>query len=105
MAIVKKGSRRIVIDGVAYLWTVRPKPTYCQANAWGGLSFAAQLEEGGQSILAADLELARPDNWHDSPSVVVTPALVERAVRQALANGWRPMERGAPYILSLPAVR
>ena len=101
MSIVKKGSRRIVVDGVAYRWTVRPKPSYSQGNAWSNLTFAVQREMLGQSVLVATVGGARPDNWINVSSAVVTPALVEGAVRRALAQGWLPMQPGSPFVLTL----
>ncbi|GAA3653812.1 hypothetical protein GCM10022224_016050 [Nonomuraea antimicrobica] len=40
MATSKKGSRLITVDGTAFRWRVRRKPTYCQANSSGPLTFA-----------------------------------------------------------------
>lgn len=34
MALVRKGARRIVVDGTAYRWRLRRRPTYCQGLAW-----------------------------------------------------------------------
>jgi len=102
MAIPKTGSRRIVVDGLAYRWTVRHRPTYCQGMAWSPLSFAVELESSGNSTLLVSCELSRPDNWVDSPSVVVTPSVIESAIRLALSQGWHPEEKGSPHSLALP---
>ena len=34
MALVRKGSRQIVVDGTAYRWRLRGRPTYSQGLAW-----------------------------------------------------------------------
>ena len=104
MAIPKKGTRRIVVDATAYRWRVRSRPTYCQGNAWGNLSFAVELEDAGQTTLVVEVDASRPDNWVGAPSAVITPAIVERAIRNALQRGWRPHERGSPHPLSLSVV-
>ena len=101
MSITQKGSRRIVVRGIAYRWVVRPKPTYCQAMTWGPLSFAAELEVSGQSTLVVTLDAARPDNWVGEQGFVITPSLVAQAIEQALARGWKPESKGSPHELAL----
>jgi hypothetical protein len=101
MAIAKKGSRRIVVDSTSYRWTVRPRPTYTQALAQANLSFAAEIETGGRSTLLVTVDAARPDNWIGAASCVVTPVVVERAIRQALRQGWNPAYCGGAYELAL----
>jgi hypothetical protein len=105
MAIAKKGSRRIVVEAIPYRWTVRPRPTYAQALACGHLSFAVEMEKTGRTTLVVTVGASRPDNWVASQSSVVTPSLVERAIRQALSQGWRPSERGSPHALVLSAAQ
>jgi hypothetical protein len=105
MAIAKKGSRRIVVDGVPFRWSVRPRPTYTQALAQGPLSFAVEMENSGHTTLVVTIDASRPDNWVLAQSSVVTPSLVERAIRQALNQGWRPTEKGSPYAIALSAAQ
>ena len=38
MAIPKKGSRLITVDGTGFRWRVRRKPTYCQGNSRGPMT-------------------------------------------------------------------
>lgn len=45
MAIPKKGSRLVTVDGTVYRRRVRHKPTYCQGNGWTSLRFAAERAE------------------------------------------------------------
>ncbi|TMR88031.1 hypothetical protein EJK15_68485 [Nonomuraea basaltis] len=45
MAIPKKGSRHITVDGAVLRWRVRRKPTYCQGNGWGPMTFAVELAD------------------------------------------------------------
>jgi hypothetical protein len=99
MAITKRGSRRIVVDGARYRWTVRRKPSYSQALVESSLTFAVELETANGSVLVVDTGTARPDNWLKAPTSVVTPKLVEHSVRAAIAKGWRPAVKGKPHVL------
>lgn len=101
MSLASKGSRRIVVEGTAYRWVVRPGPTYSQALTWRPLSFAVELENAGQSILAVTLDATRPDNWLGEKGFVVTPSLVAHAIRQAVEQGWKPQSKGSPHKLVL----
>ncbi len=100
MSIVRKGSRPIMIDSSAYRWTIRPRPTHCQGLA-ANLTFAVELALGGRTTLVVTLPSARPDNWLEATACVVSPVIVERAVRHALAQGWRPAEKGGAFKLAL----
>jgi hypothetical protein len=42
MALVRKGSRRIVVDGTVYRWRLRGRPTYFQGLAWSPCTFAVE---------------------------------------------------------------
>ncbi|HEX2094641.1 MAG TPA: hypothetical protein VHG28_19710 [Longimicrobiaceae bacterium] len=97
----RKGSRRIVVDGQPYRWLVRRSPTYAQANAWTGLSFAVQHADTPGAVLQVRVPAARPDNSMGAKGGVITPSDVARAVRLALAEGWRPEAPGGPYQLTL----
>jgi len=103
MTISRKGSRRVLVDGVPYRWTVRPSPSYSQALAQSPMSFAVVNESSPGSTLVVQMNGPRPDNWLKEPGITVTPSVVQQAVRSALARGWRATERGAPYILEFGA--
>lgn len=90
-----------MVAGINYRWTVRPRPTYSQGLAWSPLTFAVELESSGQSVLIVTVDASRPDNWIGSDSMSITPALVDRAIREALHQGWCPAEKGKAYELSL----
>lgn len=97
MAIPSTGSRNIIVDEFNYRWSVRRKATYSQSNAWTGLSFAAELADGGGSTLHVTLSAPRPANYLGAPSGVVVPGLVAKAIRGALAAGWEPTKRGPSF--------
>jgi len=98
MSIPRTGSRRIEVDGVAYRWTVRPRPTYFQALSEAqGLTVAVELEEGPGRVLIVSFQRSRPDNWLNAPSAAVTPRHVAEAIREALAAGWVPHSTGGAF--------
>jgi hypothetical protein len=102
MAIRKTGSRRIVVDGVAYRWRVRHKPTYMQGAYADGFVVSIEIaEDPGQVLLAS--AGARPDNWLERPGAAVTPARVAATIRAALTVGWKPTEPGSVFYIALSA--
>ena len=103
MSLPSKGSRRIVVDDIAYRWRVRHKPTYGQGAFASELQFAVQRESFGRCTLSVILDQPRPDNWLNKPGAVVTPALVAQAVRQALQQGWQASSAGSAFVLQLAA--
>ena len=105
MAINKRGSRRIVIGASAYRWTIRPKPSDCQGNAWTALTFAVELESARGSVLLVEMDCSRPDNWThlNQANPVVTPKLVAGAIQAAIAQGWQPKLSGKPHVLHVGA--
>ncbi len=103
MALTRKGARRITVDDVVYRWTVRRKPTYCQALGWSPLTFAVERTEQPGSTLVVSLPWARPDNWLALPSGPVRPGVVARAIRVALSRGWQSASPGSPFKIDLPS--
>jgi hypothetical protein len=45
MTLVRKGSRRIVVDGTVYRWRLRGRPTYNQGLAWSPCTFAVEYAD------------------------------------------------------------
>jgi hypothetical protein len=105
MTISKKGSRSLIVDGVSYRWSVRPRPTYAQALCQGALIFAVVSDASPASTLVVSLDTLRPDNWLHAPGASVTPNVVSMAIREALARGWRPEQPGGPFTLQMPAAK
>ncbi|WP_234361375.1 hypothetical protein [Plantactinospora sp. BB1] len=90
------------MDGVTYRWSVRRRPTYCQANGWSPLTFVVEHAEQKGAVLVAALPCAHPGNWLGLPSQPVLPGTVAAGVRQALAAGWQPSRPGWAFELFLP---
>lgn len=101
MALARKDSRRIVVDDVVFRWTVRRRPTYSQGVADSPLSFAVELADRPAGRLLVSLPDARPDNWLNAPSGLVTPALVARCIADARDQGWDPARRGPALRINL----
>jgi hypothetical protein len=102
MAIPKKGTRIIEVNGRRFRWLVRRKPTYSQGNAWTHLTLAAELADTPASVLHVEFGFPRPDNWFRRESASVTPAVVADVIGEALSSGWRPEEPGPPFELTAP---
>lgn len=99
MAIPKKGSRRIVVDGQPFRWLIRRKPTHTQ---WEGGFFeaAVQLAAVPASVLVIELGRTRPDvKWGEKPDISVTPQMIAECIRQAIENGWQPSLPGKQFVL------
>jgi hypothetical protein len=101
MALPRKGSRRIAVDGLVFRWLVRRRPTYCQALGWSPLSFVVELADESGARLVVALPYAHPGNWLGLPSASVRPATVAAALRHALSAGWQPHRPGAAFTLAL----
>jgi len=88
MAIAKKGSRCIDVEGILYRWVVSPDDGYM-------VLLVELVSEPGQR-----LEACFPyHNLFDPPEagafkVVVSPRVVRKIILAALVNGWQPLQRG-----------
>src|SRR5439155_4117490 len=104
MAIPKKGSRIVTVDGVRYRWRIRRKPTYCQGAFASHLLVAAErVEAPSRCVLLLTARFPRPDNWLSRRSESVTPQQVAASIRDALAHGWHPDRAGSSFTHPLSA--
>nr|WP_079034066.1 MULTISPECIES: hypothetical protein [unclassified Streptomyces] len=103
MALVRKGSRRIVIDGTAYRWRLRGRPTYSQGLGWSPCTFAVGHADTAGMTLVVTTDQPHPSNWLDHEARPVLPSAVAAAVRLALRAGWAPTEPGPPFHLDRSA--
>ena len=101
MALPRKGSRKIVVDGVAYRWYIRSKPTYSQSMGWSDLTVAAQQADASQTTtLVIEMPFTRPDDVlrdASEPVRFVSPADVARCIKEAIKEGWIPDRAGSPF--------
>ncbi len=99
MAIVKKGARRIVVDGTEYRWRIRRKRTVGEIEDFydgreGIVVSAEQAVENPGAILLIGWTQQRTTT---SASISVTPSMVADAIRRARQEGWQPLKLGQPF--------
>jgi len=104
MATRKTGSRRIVVDGVAYRWRIRNRATPLQTGigvCHGRLHMAVELANEPRSVLVVFTNRTHPRDIDTFPSDVtpVRPADVAGWVREAVAAGWAASEPGPQFHL------
>ncbi|MEV7731944.1 hypothetical protein AB0O75_07525 [Streptomyces sp. NPDC088921] len=103
MALVRKGSRRIVVDGTVYRWRLRGRPTCFQGLAWSPCSFAVEHADTPGMTLVVTTDQAHPSNWIGREADPVRPSGVAAAVRLALRAGWTPTAPGSAFHLDQSA--
>lgn len=99
MALVRKGARRIVVDGTGYRWTLRGRPTYCQGLAWSPCSFAVEHADTPGATLVVTTNQPHASNWIGRDPEPVRPSDVAAAIRLALREGWTPTAPGSAFQL------
>ncbi len=105
MALPKKGTRLIEVDGIAYRWLIRGKPTYSQGNAWAPMTVAIELSLKARQSLVVELSDTRPDSWLEASSAQIKSAQVAELIRLGLAHGWQPSKPRPPYVLRVPSAQ
>lgn len=99
MAARKTGSRRLVVDGVAYRWRIRRRATYSQADyGVGTLHVAVESTEQPGTVLVLHPARPHPAHWSTGRVDPVRPSDVAGWVREALAAGWVPSRLGPQFV-------
>ena len=100
MATRKTGSRRIVVDGVAYRWRIRRKATSMQADyGTGRLHVAVERADDPGALLVLFTDRPHPQDWSTRQAAPVRPSDVAGWIRQALRAGWTAGESGRQFRL------
>ncbi|WP_031079061.1 hypothetical protein [Streptomyces sp. NRRL S-118] len=99
MALVKKGSRLITVDGTTYRWRLRGRPTYDQGLVRSPLTYAVEHAETSGTTLVITTSRPHPSNWCGAVGNPVLPAHVADSIRAALTEGWTPKSPGSPFHL------
>ena len=87
MALARKGTRKIVVNGIWYRWRVSAR------RGWGDMLIAVECcARPGQRVAAQIPE-----------DMIVPPWLVRRVIVRALAAGWRPEVPGPSAVFKLRA--
>jgi hypothetical protein len=97
MAIVKKGSRRIVVDGVQYRWSIHDKPRHDPpiGDSYLPCSVERAVEQPGAILIITfriDYDYKRGKNL-----TPILPSQVANAIRGALEAGWQPLAPGKQF--------
>ncbi|WP_405863480.1 hypothetical protein [Streptomyces sp. NBC_00005] len=103
MALGGKGARRIVVDGTAYRWRLRRRPTYFQSLAWSPCTFAVEHADTPGITLVVTTNQAHPSNWFGREAKPVLPSDVAQAIKAALGESWTPTAPGSPFHLDQSA--
>ncbi|MFG2698907.1 hypothetical protein ACIHEI_26500 [Kitasatospora sp. NPDC051984] len=102
MALARKGTRRIVVDGAEYRWHASRRHLCCDYEG-GTLGYVAEdANRPGTTLVVETGRRARlePDL---TPTDLVLPREVAHGIRTARAQGWNPTANGSPFMLSLSA--
>ncbi|MEV7186669.1 hypothetical protein [Kitasatospora sp. NPDC093102] len=104
MALARKGSRRIVVDGVAYRWRVSSRHWCCD---YEGTTLGYAVEDAAHPGTTLVVDTGRPAlrNPDAVPAHLVLPREVAAGIRFARSKGWTPGAGGSPFKLHLSAAR
>ncbi|MEV7283110.1 hypothetical protein AB0O01_00845 [Streptomyces sp. NPDC093252] len=92
MALNRRYSRLITVDGIDYRWQVRRNSPCGFCGGGLGASFVVQQVDPQGSLLVVGASHAM------SP---IASAVVRARVRSALGQGWMPAHPGAPFHLAV----
>ena len=91
MALPRKHSRSISVDGVDYRWCISMRDAFVGVGHRDRV--VVQASEGCRLIVVL------PWDWADEPTV--RPGQVAAWIRTGIAAGWRPSVRGRDFELSI----
>ncbi|RBP44559.1 hypothetical protein DES53_104380 [Roseimicrobium gellanilyticum] len=100
MAIPRKGSRGIKVDGVSYRWRIRRKPSYEQECFSDTFSVGVEwADPRSRSVLVLESAYARLDSIMGMrpSSEPITPQIIASSIRAALSKGWQPGVKGSAF--------
>ncbi|MER5913048.1 hypothetical protein ABT124_21735 [Streptomyces sp. NPDC001982] len=103
MALGRKGARRIVVDGTAYRWRLRRRPTYNQGLCWTPCTYAVEHADHPGTTLVVTTNQPHIGNWIARLANPVLPSDVAHAIDSALRQGWTPKVPGSPFHLDWSA--
>ncbi|GGR65905.1 hypothetical protein GCM10010269_00570 [Streptomyces humidus] len=90
-----KGARRIVVDGTAYRWRLRRRPTYFQGLAWTPCTFAVEHADTPGTTLVVATDQPHLSNWIGREAKPVLPSDVAQVIKQTCwsEHGLSPWRR------------
>ncbi|MBD1545260.1 hypothetical protein [Roseibium aggregatum] len=99
MAIPRKGSRKITVEGEDYRWLVRRKATISQTDYGSGKIHVA-IEHATEKGATLHIESGRhphPKDWGTLSVEPVTPSDIARWISVAIQQGWEPKNAGPTF--------
>lgn len=87
MALTRKRSRCITVDGIAYRWMLRGRPTYDQALGRSPLTYAVEHAESPGATLVVITNSHHPSNWFNSTEAPGAPGSALGAAPSHQASG------------------
>lgn len=106
MALNKKNSRKIVVDGESYRYSV--SATSPDADWNFRLNVTLQREDGGsrlevRGLVTRDfwLDISNPGVRSEDDYPIVTPRHIPNIISRAIDAGWQPHETGPAFVLEL----
>ncbi|SNR14735.1 hypothetical protein [Tenacibaculum jejuense] len=98
MAIPKKGTRKIDVDGLKFRWLIRKKATYTQSvYGIGKLHVAIELEENPGTNLFIRTDRKHPNDIETEMVNPITPYDISNWIKQAFELGWNPSKNGNTF--------
>lgn len=85
MAIPKKGSRKIVVDGYEFVWKFRKRMGH---NERHGVDYLIPIQYMDRQILLISTGYNRSDFYFDD-IFSVTPSIIEKCIRFSISQGWQ----------------
>lgn len=105
MALPKKGSRTITVDGVTYRWMVG-KRSYTDAHGVSALSLSVVIEHAEQpgamcrALFRGEALFAVPSlGFDDAQSISIKPGIVRQIIEHAHNKGWDPLAPSGEHLI------
>lgn len=97
MAANKRGSRRIVVDGVGYRWKFPRWRTDQEEDHPGVWAVAERVEPEGSQLLLVFPQRHHMSGPHAQQGRPVLPSDIAAGIRAALDAGWRSDRPGSQF--------
>jgi len=96
MAMPKKGSRKLTVEGESYRWIVTIEKVFRNAD-YGPKKINVAIESvaaSGAKLLIVAERHSQPGDWGTIEVEPVTPSDVSRWISMAIQKGWNPRVDG-----------
>jgi len=102
LAIPKKGSRKIIVNEIAFRWLIRRKTIYSKLDyGIGKLHVAVELFEQPKSTLIIYSDRPHPHNVGRPKVIPITPSDIQKWIQEALILKWDPYKSGPQFYTNI----